>query len=166
LKEYSSILSNFVQMYNLIFKYPRTVLKVIFWTILFVVGFFPLNGKAMFRLILKWLGEIIFSSYYLLHLGRGTYFCYSNLEIDIISLVIFCILCFFFLLQTIWKLGNQNSEKTKKQYLYLKWGIHIVFNAFFVYEHLHHPNLTRLVFWILLYWMMELAIHIWHNRKD
>jgi hypothetical protein len=120
----------------------------------------------MFRLILKWLGQIVFSSYYLLHLGRGTYFCYSNLEIDIISLVAFCILCFFFLLQTIWKLGNQKSEKTKKQYLYLKWGIHLVFNAFFIYEHIHHPNWTRLIFWILLYWMMELAMDIWENRND
>ena len=122
--------------------------------------------NRLFILLVKWLGEIVFSSYYLMHLGRGSYFCYVNLKFDIVSIIIFAILCFFFLLQTIWRLGNEKSEKTKKQYLCLRWGIHILFNAFFMYEHFHHPNWSFLIFSVFLYWMMELGIHIWIHRKD
>lgn len=122
-------------------------------------------GK-FFILLVRWLGEIVFSTYYLVHLGRGTYFCYVNLKFDIVSIIIFSILCFFYLLQTIWRLGNEENEKTKKQYQFLKWSIHILFNAFFFYEYFHHPNVSFLIFSISLYWMMEWGIHIWIHRKD
>lgn len=113
----------------------------------------------------KWLGEFVFSAYYLTHLGRGTFFCYSNLGFDIVTLVIFICLSVFYLILTIYFKKSIEEMKLKRPYLFLSYGIHFLFIAFFFYEHWKHPNLHFLVFSIFVYVMVELGLHIWMHFK-
>lgn len=121
---------------------------------------------VVLNLFKEWFGQIVFSIYYFTHLGRGGFFCYKHLGIDMMTIIIFSILAFGYLIQSIWRLSHFEDKKSKRIYLSISVGIHLLFNLFFFYEHWKHPNKNLLVFSIVVYWMLEGAIHLWMIYKQ
>lgn len=105
--------------------------------------------------------KVLYSAHTLVNASRLGVFVYAYLNIGIVNLIIWGIVCVFYIFQIIWKSGYYEFKELKKYYHLVEWIFHIVFHTFFIYTAKLYGHYEILFLEVVFYWLFDLMFKIY-----